>query len=374
MLLENFRNSCRNKKSLAFALAFIVMISMLTMGAISDKETKKVTLIVRNVFEDTEDNREIITRKTTVDEFLEEQGIEVGKDDVLNAEPSAELYPEQIITVERSRTIKIQCDSNTILERAVKKTVGDALTDAGVIVSKQDIVTPAATSEITAGMTITVDRVTVREETVEVKTPYQSITESDPTLYLGQTAVKQYGETGTISEIYRIVITNGEETERTLISTAVTKEAVNEIILAGTKQHESVVNKKLSLAAANNGFLSAGEEIEASASQKEFSYSQVLTVTATAYDPSPETNAGYSKTAMGLTPEYGVVAVDPNIIPLGTRLYIESSDGGASWVYGYCIAGDTGGAIKGNRVDLCYNTKYECIQFGRRSATVYVLN
>ena len=85
-------------------------------------------------------------------------------------------------------------------------------------------------------------------------------------------------------------------------------------------------------------------------------------------------NGGYSKTAYGLTPGYGIVAVDPKVIPLGTKLYIESSDGGKSWVYGYCIAGDTGGAIKGNKVDLCFNTKAECIKFGRKTATVYILN
>ena len=76
---------------------------------------------------------------------------------------------------------------------------------------------------------------------------------------------------------------------------------------------------------------------------------------------------------MGLTPGYGIVAVDPRVIPLGTKLYIESTDDGKSWSYGYCLAGDTGGAIKGNRVDLCYNTQYECIQFGRRNATVYII-
>lgn len=374
MLFENLRNNCRNKKSLAFALAFVVMISMLSMGAISDKETKKVTLIVRNAFESIENNREVVTRKNTVAELLEEQGIVLGEDDVLNAKPSEEIYSEQIITVEKSRTVQIQCDGKTTLERAVKKTVGEALTDAGIIVSGQDLVTPPAAEDVTAGMTITVNRVNISEEQVDTEIPYNSVTESDPTKYLGETAAKQYGTPGIKRDVYRVVMTDGVETERTLVSSTTIKEPVNEIILTGTKQYESAMAKKQTIAASSSGFRAAGEQIEEASSQKGFSYSQVINVTATAYDPSPETNAGYSKTALGLTPEYGVVAVDPGVIPLGTRLYIESSDGGASWVYGYCIAGDTGGAIKGNRVDLCYNTKSECIQFGRRSATVYVLN
>ena len=108
--------------------------------------------------------------------------------------------------------------------------------------------------------------------------------------------------------------------------------------------------------------------------EKGFAYKKAITMTATAYDPTLNgTIPASQKTAYGLVCQYGVVAVDPKVIPLGTKLYIESSDGGASWVYGYCIAGDTGGAIKGNKVDLCFSTPEECRRFGRKTATVYIL-
>ena len=97
-------------------------------------------------------------------------------------------------------------------------------------------------------------------------------------------------------------------------------------------------------------------------------------MTATAYSKNLSENGGNKKTAYGLAPKRGIVAVDPSVIPLGTRLYIESADGGKSWVYGYCVAGDTGSAIKGNKVDLCMDTERECINFGRRSAVVYILD
>ena len=67
----------------------------------------------------------------------------------------------------------------------------------------------------------------------------------------------------------------------------------------------------------------------------------------------------------------GVIAVDPNVIPLGTRLYVEAADG--SWTYGYCVAGDTGGAIKGNKIDLFFDTAAEVKKFGVRNARVYIL-
>ena len=85
---------------------------------------------------------------------------------------------------------------------------------------------------------------------------------------------------------------------------------------------------------------------------------------ATAYIPSDGDGNGI--TATGMVAQHGVVAVDPNVIPLGTRVYIPG--------YGEAIAADTGGAIYGDRIDLCMDSYGEAMQFGRRYVTVYVLN
>lgn len=69
---------------------------------------------------------------------------------------------------------------------------------------------------------------------------------------------------------------------------------------------------------------------------------------------------------------YGVIAVDPTVIPYGTKMYIESADG--KYIYGYAIAGDCGGAIKGKRVDLFYWSKAQCNEFGRRAVNIYFLD
>lgn len=87
---------------------------------------------------------------------------------------------------------------------------------------------------------------------------------------------------------------------------------------------------------------------------------------ATAYDDSVESQGQWvGQTATGMTPQVGVVAVDPNVIPLHTKLYIEG--------YGYATAGDTGGAIKGNRIDVFKNTRSECREWGRRQVKVYII-
>lgn len=92
-------------------------------------------------------------------------------------------------------------------------------------------------------------------------------------------------------------------------------------------------------------------------------YADVLSMEATAYLPSDGNGDGL--TAMGIPATYGVVAVDPYVIPLGTRLYIPG--------YGEAIAADTGGAIYGYRIDLCMESYSEAINFGRRNVTVYIL-
>lgn len=92
-------------------------------------------------------------------------------------------------------------------------------------------------------------------------------------------------------------------------------------------------------------------------------YQKAMTMEATAYLPTD--GGGHGITASGMVARRGVVAVDPEVIPLGTRLYIPG--------YGYAVAGDTGRLIRGHRVDLCVPTYGEAMAFGRRMVRVYVL-
>ncbi len=94
---------------------------------------------------------------------------------------------------------------------------------------------------------------------------------------------------------------------------------------------------------------------------------RVMTMVATGYDPSPRScgRGGKGRTAIGLPAMKGVIAVDPRVIPLGSRVYIEG--------YGAAIAADIGSAIKGHRIDLCFSTRYEALRWGRHTVTVVVL-
>lgn len=101
-------------------------------------------------------------------------------------------------------------------------------------------------------------------------------------------------------------------------------------------------------------------------SRGSFSGSRVLTMEATGYDPFPPGGSGTGKTASGLMARFGIVATDPRVIPLGTLVFVEG--------YGFGLAADTGGAIKGNKIDLCFNTRAEAYQWGRKTVRVHVFS
>ena len=102
-------------------------------------------------------------------------------------------------------------------------------------------------------------------------------------------------------------------------------------------------------------------------SRGSFARGRVLTMEATAYDPSPQTigPGATGRTRTGMIATYGHVAVDPRVIPLGSLVYVEG--------YGFAIASDTGGAIKGNRIDLCYDSRSTALAFGRKKVRVHIL-
>lgn len=190
----------------------------------------------------------------------------------------------------------------------------------------------------------------VQTETVEVDIPFTETKRADSNLTAGEEVVAQKGVNGKRSETYNVTYVDGVMQDKTLVNTVTTKQPVTQIVNEGGA----------AVTLASRG----GEDVGR--------YSQILTMTATAYTGDVAcTGKSDGITATGVQAKKGVVAVDPNVIPLGSKLYIESSDG--SYVYGTAVAADTGGAIKGNKIDLCFNTYQEAVNFGRKSVKVYVL-
>ena len=159
-----------------------------------------------------------------------------------------------------------------------------------------------------------------------------------------------------------VLYVNGEEVERAVLSEAVTRAPVAEIIAIGTgAEAEASDPDEMPVIADGYITLPTGEVL---------TYSDTATIRATAYT---HTDAGCDMTTYtGTTVHKGTVAVDPRYIPYGTRMFIVSNDG--AYVYGIAVAEDCGGDIKGDRMDLYFPTFDECIQFGRRVCTIYFLD
>lgn len=189
--------------------------------------------------------------------------------------------------------------------------------------------------------------------------PYQTVRRPNASMKKGEEDVVQVGARGEKGGVYEVVWSNGAELSRQLVE-VLDSEPVDEIVeygAASARTAPSSVSVNRDGDAGGTLTLSTGETLR---------FTRAVSMTATAY------TYGYggvgSRTASGTRVRRGVVAVDRSVIPLGTRLYIVAN-GGA--VYGEAVAEDTG--VRGNRIDLYYDTYQECVQFGRRSCMVYIL-
>lgn len=330
-----------------------IIFGLLT-GAVTDRQLKDISLVMVDAFADSEKTTELTTRQTTVSEFLAENNVELGEFDRVSMLMEDELYDEARLVIRKGRKFTLNIDGNIEIITTTKKTVREAFEEAGVLVSDADRVEPGLDTFVEQDMSVSVFRVSNELITIDTEIPFKSREVSDSSLAKGKTQVKVRGVNGLKRTVYRVTTENGVETKREIVEQTTLREPTTRVIAVGTK----AVAKS-----------SGGTKTVTTNAGQTLNYSKKITVSATAYTAKPG-----KKTASGRVAQYGVIAVDPKVIPMGTKLYVESTDDGKSWQYGYCVAGDTGGAIKGNKIDLFFNSRSECLQFGRRSAIVYVLN
>ena len=200
---------------------------------------------------------------------------------------------------------------------------------------------PAADTKVRAGETVTLRLLSRRVERVAAEMPFATERRDDNRLTKGRTRIAVKGRSGV-------------------------KETVIEQVWAGETQVETIVRGENVITEPVTQIVSIGTQVPRVAATPSISNvsrgGRSLTMMATAY--AAGTGGAGWRTATGTGVYKGIVAVDPQVIPLGTKLYIDG--------YGSAVAADTGGAIKGNRIDLGFGSAGEAIQFGRRTVTVHV--
>ncbi len=264
----------------------------------------------------------------TVENFLEENDIEFGREDYISKPLTTYVYDGIELKIEHATDFSVTADGKTKKYSSLENTVGDALKDQGIKVGDKDIVEPAADELLTKNMKIVVKRVEVKEETAEETVPFETVTRDDSSIDEGTTKVVTEGTDGKDKVTYSVTYTDGVETSRTELSRTTVTAAVDKVIANGTRINFD------------------GQ-----------SYSRKLTVKAYSY-------TGGGTTAMGTRARVGEIAVDPSVIPLGTEVYIEG--------VGARRAEDTGGNIKGNTIDIYMDTQGQCINWGVRYVTIYI--
>lgn len=364
------------------------------------------TAFAQNTYVITDGERIVIHTSSATDPaaVLDEAGLTLGSDDTYTTQGGDGVSE---ITVRRNLTVKIDNCGNALIVEASAGTVKALLEQLNIVPDENSTVSVALDAPLYDGMEITVTRTVHTTETYTKAVPYETTYYEDGTLPLGTQVVVSEGRNGEMICTADVTYRNGTEINRNVTKQILSRQATPRIIAIGTADPLSELNmSQFTTSDSESSYTETyipeettpevdeepaeepsvedskpaeeeqieypiiGENTITTASGEVLTYTHTMTVEATAYTKTDEGCDNW--TATGTLARYGAIAVDPSVIPYGTRMYIVSWDG--SVVYGYATAEDCGGAINGNRVDLYYDTYEECIQFGRRDCTIYFLS
>lgn len=306
------------------------------------------------------------TYTTDPEEILDEAGVELGEDDTFTTQDGIGVSH---INIQRKQEVTVIVGSHTWSVSSYGETVEQLLTRLGLAPDADDTVSVALDSQTFDGLKVVMTKTVTTQESYTETIAYETVYRYDSSLRKGERVVLVAGVPGQLSCVDEITYVNGEQTERTELLRNVTCEPVAEIIAVGTMVQSPIYEEEGALDR-TDGELHIGNGVIITPQGEVYTYTDTLQVVATAYHNTDPGCGIYTST--GTIARVGAIAVDPTVIPYGTRMYIVTNDG--KYIYGYATAEDCGSAIKGNRVDLYYDTVAECWNFGIREATIYFLD
>lgn len=287
---------------------------------------------------------------------LQEAGVTLDAEDQYTTQRSGDVSE---ITVKRAQTIHLDNCGQEMQLTNYGGTLGELLDELS-IPAQGDYIPSVSLSTLTYdGMRVSIQNKVIRQETYTLAVPFETTTCEDDTLPKGQQRVLVQGKVGQTVRTDSVRYVNTQEESRVMVSETVIEQPKDCIIAIGTGKN---VGAKQDQPLIGNGVivLPSGEVLTYTSKDK---------YCATAYT---KTDPGCDEyTATGSHVHIGTVAVDPTVIPYGTRMFIVSNDG--KYIYGVSTAEDCGGAIQGKRLDLYMDTEPDCLNFGVRDCTVYFL-
>ncbi len=341
------------RKSLLIRVSALVLPVVILLAVLATTVFAQTTYVIT----DGDQVKVYTTFASSPASVLSRAGFALGEDDTYTTQPGDGVSE---IIVQRNQLITVNFCGETIQADSYGETVEALLTRLDIPTSGDYVVSQPLQSETYNGMELSVDAILETEQTYTVDIPYDTIECFDPTLPAGTRFVKVAGVNGQIRKTANVVYVNSHQTNSTIIQETVAQQPVNEIIVVGTGTEEDEKSNSPAI----------GDGVIITADGQVLTYSRKENFRATAYT---HTDSGCDMTtATGTTVRVGAIAVDPKLIPYGTRMFIVTNDG--KYVYGIATAEDCGGGIKGDQVDLYFPTTKECFQFGKRSVTIYFLD
>ena len=300
----------------------------------------KITLIIDGEKED------FVTTAVTVGQFFKEEEITFSEHDEISHSNIEIINGNMEIVIDTAFPVEVINGTEDAEEFwTTGGTVEDLLEENEISLGKLDKVEPELDEELEEDMEIIITHVEKKKKNVEESLSYGIEERDDSSLEKGKSYTISEGTNGKVLITYEVTYENGKEVDREVIGEEILQQSINKVVAVGTKAEEKP------------------NKAEPASSGKTFS------MEATAYGPDCVGCSGISATGMNLkgSPTPKVISVDPSVIPLGSRVWVEG--------YGEAIAADTGGAIKGNRIDVLVKSEaYAASNWGRRTVTVKVLD
>ncbi len=353
-----------NLRHISTAAIVSIAVTIMILLLVNTQSRKQVYLVVDGQV------KSIQTHKSLLTEMLEEQSISLRPEDQISMPLSGSLQDGDKVVIDRAVSVSLTADGATKHWNTTGNTVSDVLKEMGVSLKESDKVTPALTETVSGQTHIKVVRINKQVVDRHESLPFRVIKTADPSLTAGEVRVVQQGTPGVMVQHIEKVYHDGKMVSMRMVGKEVQAKTLDKVIAVGTKKKPVEVKAAVQTASvksakkvqtkkavtSNNRVSKAGVD---------FSYKKMIHVSMTAYS-SGEPGIG-TRTATGTRVTEGrTIAVDPSVIPLGWWVYIEG--------VGFRRAEDTGGAIKGNKIDIYYDSVKRANTFGRKSGLkVYVI-
>jgi uncharacterized protein YabE (DUF348 family) len=322
-----------------YIIQLLVLLLILTLITVIIIKRKTINLVIDGK------KSTITTYKGTVSKALENNGITVDSKDKINVKLDSKTSNKSTITIKRAVNVQVSVDGKELKIKSAENTVEALFKVEGITLKNMDKVNPSKATVLTDGMKINVVRVETKTFTNTADISFKTVIKNNNNLANSIKKTIQEGKVGQKATTINVIYENGKEVSRTIVKETIVRKPVDKVISQGT----------LPVLPISRG----GDPIP---------YTKVFKARATAYHAI--NGIGHTYSASGRlcvrdSNSYSTIAVDPSIIPLGSRVYVEG--------YGLAYAADTGTAIKGNTIDVFFNTLQEVNNWAIKSVNVYIL-